>query len=70
MGLTGAEREESLTLLEPRSRFVDKPLKFQVVCPQNGTAVVKGLSFTRAESVERWSREGREAGSVRGWQKL
>ena len=33
-----------LTLLEPQSRFGDKPLKFQVVCPQNGTAILKGLS--------------------------
>ena len=32
-----------LTLLEPQSRFGDKPLKFQVVCPQNETAVLKGL---------------------------
>ena len=32
-----------LTLLEPQFRFRDKPLKFQVVCPQNGTAVLKGL---------------------------
>ena len=33
-----------LTLLEPQSRFGDKPLQFQVVCPQNGTAVLKGLT--------------------------
>ena len=32
-----------LTLLEPQSHFGYKPLKFQVVCPQNGTAVLKGL---------------------------
>ena len=32
-----------LTFLEPQSRFGDKPLKLQVVCPQNGTAVLKGL---------------------------
>ena len=32
-----------LTLLEPQSHFVDKADKFQVVCPQNGTAVLKGL---------------------------
>ena len=31
------------TLLEPQSRFGDKPVKFQVVFPQNGTAVLKGL---------------------------
>ena len=33
-----------LTLLEPQSRFGDNTLKFQVVCPQNGTAVLKGLT--------------------------
>ena len=33
------------TLLDPQSRFGDKPLKFQVICPQNGTAVLKGLSW-------------------------
>ena len=31
------------TFLEPQSRFGGKPFKFQVVCPQNGTAVPKGL---------------------------
>ena len=35
---------DALTPLEPQSRFGDKPLKFQVVCPQNGTAVLKGLN--------------------------
>ena len=34
----------SLTLLEPQSRFGDNSLKFQVVCPQNGTGVLKGLN--------------------------
>ena len=29
-----------LTLLEPQSRFGDKPFKLQVICPQNGTAVL------------------------------
>ena len=33
-----------LTLLDPQSRFGGKPLKLQVVCPQNGTAVLKGLN--------------------------
>ena len=32
-----------LTPLEPQSRFGDKRLKFQVVCPQDGTAVLKGI---------------------------
>ena len=36
-----------LTHLEPQSRFGDKPVKFQVVCPQNGTAVLKGLTRGR-----------------------
>ena len=30
--------------LEPQSRLGDKPVKIQVVCPQNGTAALKGLS--------------------------
>ena len=29
-----------LTLLEPQSRFGDKPLKLQEVCPQYGIAVL------------------------------
>ena len=41
-----------LTLLEPQSRFGDKPVKFQVVCPQHGTAVLKGLS-RKSESDDR-----------------
>ena len=32
-----------LTLLELQSQFGDNALKFQVVCPQIGTAVLKGL---------------------------
>ena len=32
-----------LTLLKLQSRFGDNPLNFRVVCPQNGTAVLKGL---------------------------
>ena len=31
------------TLLELQSRFGNKALKFQAACPQNGTAVLKGL---------------------------
>ena len=33
----------TLTLLELQSLFGDNPLKFQVVCPQIGTAVLKEL---------------------------
>ena len=32
-----------LTPLEPQSRFGDKLLEIGVVCPQNGTAVQKGV---------------------------
>ena len=42
------------TLLEPQSRFGGKPLKLQVVCPQNGTAVLKPfrvLRYTRINSI-------------------
>ena len=38
-----------LSLLEPQSRFGDKPFKFQLVYPQNGTAVLKGLRLARGE---------------------
>ena len=36
----------ALILLEPQSRFGENPLEFQVICPQNGTAVLKGLTTT------------------------
>ena len=35
----------TLTLLEPQSCFGDRPLKFQVDCPLNGTADLKGLNW-------------------------
>ena len=35
-----------LTPLETQSRFGDKLLEIRLVCPQNGTAVLKGLSAT------------------------
>ena len=38
--------QQFLTLLEPQSAFGDKLLNFQVVCPQNGTAVLKGLTIS------------------------
>ena len=45
MGLSGKSLREKLLLLqqflEPQSRFGDEPFKSQVVCPQNGTAVLK-----------------------------
>ena len=40
-----------LTLLEPQSRFGDKPFKFQVVCPQYGTAVLTGLRLNLKDMV-------------------
>ena len=40
VALNARTRYQVLTLLEPQSRFGDKPLKLQVVCPQNGTAVL------------------------------
>ena len=36
-----------LTLLEPQSRFGDKSLNFQIVCPQNGTGALKGLTHNK-----------------------
>ena len=35
--------EANTSFLELQSHFGDIPLKFQAVCPQNGTAVLKGL---------------------------
>ena len=42
--------KHALTLLEPQSHFGDKALKLQVVCPQNGTAVLKGLRGAHNEN--------------------
>ena len=36
-----AVEKPSLALLALQSRFGEQPVKFQVVCPQNGTAVLK-----------------------------
>ena len=36
-------RKDDVTSLVLQSRVGDKPLYFQVLCPQNGTAVLKGL---------------------------
>ena len=47
-GDTKAVRRTTLTLLEPQSRCGDKSVKFQGLCPQNGTAVRKGLSVSLA----------------------
>ena len=33
--------EQLINPLGSQSSFGDKPVKFQVVCPQNGTAVLK-----------------------------
>ena len=38
-----------LTPLEPQSRFGDKLLENLMVCPQNGTAVLKGLNAIAVE---------------------
>ena len=38
-------RSLNLTLLEPQSRFRDKPFKIQVVYPQNGAAVLNGCKM-------------------------
>ena len=43
LSATAGTEHPYLTVLEPRSRFEDNPLYFQVVCPQNGTAVLKAL---------------------------
>ena len=48
-----------LPLLGPLSRFGNKRVKFKVVCPQNGTAVLKGL--TEAEGSHFADNPGRDA---------
>ena len=51
-------------LLEPQSRLVDNILKFQVVCLQNGTAVLKGLptknSYVRVLRMTALKRQGKK----------
>ena len=42
--------------LEPQSRFGDKLLEIRVVCPQNGTAVLKGLRQLSTKPASHWSR--------------
>ena len=46
-------QSRGLTLLEPQSRNGDKPVKFQVVCPQNETAVLKRLNAVYGENVDK-----------------
>ena len=43
-----------LTLLELQSHFGDRPLKFLVVCPENGTPVLKGLTISNIWSYLLW----------------
>ena len=40
--------DDNLTISGPQSRFGDKLLKFSMVCPQNGIAVLKGLNTITA----------------------
>ena len=64
---------QPLTLLEPQSRCGDKPFNFQVLCTQNGTAVLKGSSTPDADAV--LPREGQgepekenpEGNEIRPW---
>ena len=42
---------EPQPLKSRRPFFGDKPVKFQVVCPQNGTAVLNGFTRSRRNSV-------------------
>ena len=41
------KKRKYVTPLEPQSRLGDKPLEIRAVYPQNGTAVLKGLSIMR-----------------------
>ena len=47
-------RFEGLTPSEPQSRFGDKPVKFKVICPRNGTAVLKGSIFAASAGMHAW----------------
>ena len=51
-------------LLEPQSRFGDKPAKFQIVCPQNGTAVLKGGCITRYQTPLSLKKKGHRGARV------
>ena len=42
VGMRDTIGTEIITRLALQSRFGDKPLEFRVMCPQNGTAVLKG----------------------------
>ena len=53
-----------LTLLEPQSRFGDKILGIWLVCPQNGTAVLKGLRHTFHHSPIYWHHPLAGSGSM------
>ena len=44
---TSAKSRHRLTLVGLQSRFGKKPLKFQLVCPHNGTAALKGSNTPR-----------------------
>ena len=43
--------ERTATPLEPQSRFGDKLLDIWMVCPQNGTAVLKGLMWRQHTTI-------------------
>ena len=63
----GLIQSSVLTLLEPQSRFGDKLLESLVVCPHNGTAVLKGLTTlrTRLYHYHRYDQTGRVFSSRR-----
>ena len=50
------DRDDRFTILGLQSRYGDKLLRIGVVCPQNGTAVLKGpskIAFTKHPRKER-----------------
>ena len=56
-----------LTPLVLQSRFGDKPLKFQVVCPRNGNAVLNGLILLLQTVMSVEFPQGRDRSSALGF---
>ena len=59
------------SVLEPQFCFGDKPVKFQVICPQNGAAVLKGLKNPIAvKSYHYCHRKGEQATAYHFFEKI
>ena len=58
------------TLLEPQSRCGGKPLKFQVVCPQNGTAAQRRVKNMRQVLAHGRICSQKHGASIRPWMNM